>query len=124
MKQPTQTMEALQLWHGILSRSLRELPYDLSSRQLAVMTTVYLTDPPHTIRNLSTRLGISKPAVCRAVDSLSMMDLIKRKKDEDDRRNVFIQRTISGSVFLSDFADIIIKECAVDAPALDSAIVA
>ena len=114
MKQPTQTMEALGLWHNILARSLRELPYDLSSRQLAVMTTVYLTDPPHTIRSLSGRLGVSKPAICRAVDNLSMMDRIKRKKDEDDRRNVFIQRTISGSVFLSDFADIIIKECAVD----------
>lgn len=110
MKTPTHTMEALTLWHHILSRSLRELPYDLSSRQLAVMTTVYLTEPPHTIRSLSSRLGVSKPAICRAVDSLSMLDLIKRKKDEEDRRNVFIQRTIAGSVFLSDFGDIIMSE--------------
>lgn len=112
MKAPQHTLEALGLWHTILSRSLKELPYDLSSRQMAVMTSVYLTEPPHTIRNLADRLSISKPAICRAVDSLSMMDLIKRKKDPEDGRNVFIQRTVTGSVFLSDMADIIVQEFA------------
>lgn len=112
MSQPQHTMDALHMWHRILSRSLKELPYDLSSRQMAVLSSVYLTEPPHTIRNLSERLGISKPAICRAVDTLSMMELIKRKKDEADKRNVFIQRTINGSVFLSDFGDIIREECA------------
>lgn len=108
--QPAHTMDALNLWHRITTRALKELPYDLSARQMAVLGTVYLTDPPHTVRNLSERLGISKPAICRAVDTLSMMELIKRKKDEEDRRNVFIQRTVSGSVFLSDFADLILAE--------------
>lgn len=110
MSQPTHTMDALALWHRIVSRALVDLPYDLSARQMAVLTTVYLSEPPHTIRNLSERLGISKPAICRAVDTLSVMDLIKRKKDDEDRRNVFIQRTITGSVFLSDFGDIILSE--------------
>lgn len=110
MMQAEHTLGALRLWHEIVSSSLRELPYDLSARQMAVMTTVYLTPPPHTIRSLSDNLGVSKPAICRAVDTLSMMDLIKRKKDEEDRRNVFIQRTVNGSVFLSDLADIILRE--------------
>lgn len=91
-------------------RSMRELPHDLSGRQMAIMLTVYLIPPPHTVRSLSEHLDISKPAVCRALDALSTMDLIRRKKDEDDRRNVFIQRTISGSVFLRDAADIIAHE--------------
>jgi len=108
--QNNQTLEALNLWHNITCASLRDLPYDLSARQVAVLTTVYLTKGPHTIRSLSEGLNVSKPAICRAVDTLSMMDLIKRKKDDDDRRNVFIQRTISGSVFLSDMADIILRE--------------
>ncbi len=108
--QNNQTLQALNLWHDITSASLQELPYDLSARQMAVMTTVYLTPPPHTICSLSEGLKVSKPAICRAVDTLSMMNLIKRKKDEDDRRNVFIQRTVSGSVFLSDLADIIMRE--------------
>lgn len=91
-------------------RSMKELPHDLSTRQMAIMLTVYLIQPPHTVRSLAERLGISKPAICRALDALSAMDLIRRKKDEDDRRNVFIQRTISGSVFLRDAADIMATE--------------
>jgi DNA-binding MarR family transcriptional regulator len=110
MNQPLHTIDALQLWRRITVSALNELPEDLSSRQMAVMTSVYLTEPPHTIRNLSERLNISKPAVCRAVDGLSMMGLIKRKKDESDGRNVFIQRTVQGSVYLSDLADIMLRE--------------
>ncbi|MCI5050392.1 MAG: MarR family winged helix-turn-helix transcriptional regulator [Rickettsiales bacterium] len=132
MTEVPNTIDALNLWHRIISRTLKELPYDLSARQMAVLGTVYLTDPPHTVRNLSERLNISKPAICRAVDTLSMMELIKRKKDEQDRRNVFIQRTVNGSVFLSDFGDLILSELSdnapdshqVDAPAIDRARVA
>ena len=71
-----------------------------------------MTPPPHTIRSLAETLTISKPAICRAIDTLSALDLIRRKKDEDDRRNVFLQRTINGSVFLRDFADLIVQETA------------
>ena len=69
-----------------------------------------MTPPPHTIRSLAETLTISKPAICRAIDTLSALDLIRRKKDEQDRRNVFSQRTINGSVFLRDFADLIVQE--------------
>lgn len=90
-------------------RSLRELPYDLSQRQLGVLLTVYMAPPPHTIRSLAQQLNVSKPAICRAVDALSLLDLVRRKKDEQNRRNVLLQRTINGSVFLRDFADIIVQ---------------
>jgi DNA-binding MarR family transcriptional regulator len=106
----TNTQDALKLWHRVTTRALRELPYDLSQRQTAVLLTVYMAPAPHTVRNLSDRLNISKPAVCRALDALSALDLIRRKKDEEDRRNVFIQRTVNGSVFLRDFADLIVQE--------------
>lgn len=103
------TQDALALWQRVTARSLRELPYDLSQRQIGVLLNVYMTPPPHTIRSLSEQLSVSKPAICRAVDTLSGLDLVRRKKDEDDRRNVFLQRTINGSVFLRDFADIIVQ---------------
>ena len=103
------TSDALTLWHQTITRSLRELPYDLSQRQIGVLLSVYMSPPPHTIRSISETLDISKPAICRAIDALSMLDLIRRKKDEADRRNVFLQRTINGSVFLRDFADIIVQ---------------
>jgi len=107
------TQDALGLWQRVVSSSLRELPYDLSQRQTAVLLAVYMTPPPHTIRNLSSNLNVSKPAICRAVDVLSKLDLVRRKKDEDDRRNVFLQRTVNGSVFLRDFADLIVREASI-----------
>lgn len=106
------TMEALGLWHRVNSDAMRLLSYDLSSRQTAILMSVYLQPGPHTVKGLSGQFSISKAAVCRAVDALSAMDLVKRKKDAADKRNVFIQRTINGSVFLSDFADIIMKQTA------------
>lgn len=112
------TQDALKLWQRVTSRSLRELPYDLSQRQTGVLLTVYMSPPPHTIRSLAELLNVSKPAICRAVDALSALDLVRRKKDDEDRRNVFLQRTVSGSVFLRDFADIIVQESMLAAPAV------
>ena len=110
MTDPLTTQNALKLWQRVTMRSLRELPYDLSQRQIGVLLTVYMMPAPHTIRSLAELLNVSKPAICRAVDTLSALDLIKRKKDDEDRRNVFLQRTINGSVFLRDFADLIVNE--------------
>lgn len=110
MNEALNTQDALKLWQRVVTRSLRELPYDLSQRQFGVLLTVYMLAGPHTIRSLSEQLNVSKPAVCRAVDALSALDLIRRKKDEDDRRNVLLQRTVNGSVFLRDFADVIVQE--------------
>ena len=104
------SQEALRFWQRVTSRSLRELPYDLSQRQIGVLLAVYMTPPPHTVRSLADALMVSKPAICRAIDALSALDLLRRKKDEEDRRQVYLQRTINGSVFLRDFADILLQE--------------
>ena len=80
---------------------------DLSARQLAILLTVYLTPPPHTVRGLAASLGVSKPAITRALDTLGALDLLKRRRDEADRRNVLVQRTVKGSVYLRDFADLV-----------------
>lgn len=101
-------VEALALWHGVVLQSVRKAAPDLSQRQLAVMLNVYLTPPPHTVRGLAERLNVSKPAITRALDTLGRLGLIKRKRDPEDRRNVLVQRTVKGSVFLSDFADTIL----------------
>lgn len=120
MTDTSTTQTILNHWQRVISRSLRELPYDLSQRQLGVLLTVYTAPPPHTIRSLADQLNISKPAICRAVDTLSALDLIRRKKDEQDRRNVFLARTINGSVFLRDFADIISQETMGTSPTSDA----
>ena len=107
MQQEINNLDALNIWRHATKMTLKDLPYDLSSRQMGILLTVYLAEPPHTIKSLSEELSISKPAICRAVDALSGLELIKRKRDESDKRNVFVQRTLQGTHFLSDFADVI-----------------
>lgn len=101
-------VEALDLWRGAIVESVRRDAPDLSARQMALLLTVYLTPPPHTVRGLAQTLNVSKPAITRAVDRLSEYGLVKRKVDDNDRRSVLIQRTVKGSVFLREFGDIIV----------------
>ncbi|MEI6557039.1 MAG: MarR family transcriptional regulator [Rhodospirillaceae bacterium] len=107
---------ALGLWRKALVASVRRDGPDLSARQMALLLTVYLCEPPHTVRGLAIILNISKPAVTRALDRLSVLGFIRRKRDTEDRRNVLVQRTVQGSVFLSEFSDMVVEAGAV-APA-------
>lgn len=100
-------LQALDLWRRAIVTGVRRDAPDLSARQMALLLSVYLTPPPHTVRGLAEALKISKPAVTRAVDRLGEHDFVRRKKDEDDRRSVFIQRTVRGSVFLREYGEII-----------------
>lgn len=102
-------IRALSFWHGVTATALKQMPLDLSARQTAVLLNVYLMPPPHSIKGLADELMISKPAVCRAVDALEKSKLVKRIRDRQDKRNVLIQRTVKGSVYLSEFADIILS---------------
>ncbi|MBM3568006.1 MAG: MarR family transcriptional regulator [Alphaproteobacteria bacterium] len=99
--------EALEMWRGTLVESVRRDGPDLSARQMAVLMMVYLDPPPHTVRGLAERLRVGKPAVTRALDTLAKFDLVRRKVDELDRRSVLVQRTVPGSVWLSEFADLV-----------------
>jgi DNA-binding MarR family transcriptional regulator len=99
--------QALDLWREVTLASVRSEKPDLTSRQLAVLMTVYLGPPPHTVRGLAEILDVTKPAISRALDTLERYELVRRKRDEHDLRNVLVQRTVKGSVFLSEFADTI-----------------
>lgn len=59
------------------------------------------------MRGLAEVLKISKPAITRALDRLSDIELVRRKPDEQDRRSVLIQHTVRGSVFLREFVELI-----------------
>lgn len=106
----SKTMRALAFWHGVNSAALRKMPVDLSSRQTAVLLNVYLAGQLHSVKSLAEELSISKPAICRAIDALEKAKLVKRSRDKQDKRNVFLQRTVKGSVYLSEFADIILGQ--------------
>lgn len=99
------TQQALNAWRAALVQSVRGDGPDLSSRQMSLLLTVYLVSDQHTVRGLAALLGVSKPAVTRAIDALSTLGFLRRAPDPRDRRSVLVQRTVKGSVFLSEFAD-------------------
>ena len=101
--------QALDLWRRSVVRSVRNDSPDFSARQMAVLLTVYLTPQPHTVRGLAAELNISKPAITRALDRLGEFGLARRKPDETDRRSIEVQRTVKGSVFLSEFSEMVIR---------------
>lgn len=98
---------SLALWHQVTLNTLHAQGPDLSARQMALLLTVYLEETPHTVRGLAQQLRVSKPAVTRALDRLCDLGLLRRKTDDMDRRSVLIQRTVKGSVYLSEFGDAI-----------------
>ena len=99
---------ALDLWRRTIVSSVRLDAPDLTARQMSLLLTVYLVPPPHTVRGLADALKISKPAITRAIDRLSDMDLVRRKTDDEDRRSVLVQRTVKGSVFLREYGELIV----------------
>ncbi len=102
-------LQALDFWRRAIVDSVRRDAPDLSARQMALLLTIYLVPPPHTVRGSADALKISKPAVTRALDRLSELGLVRRKPDENDRRSVLIQRTVKGSVFLREYGELIVS---------------
>ena len=76
---------------------------DLTNRQIALMLLVYLTPGPHTVRGLASLLGVSKPVITRALNTLGALGYLRRVRDEADRRNVFVAKTNTGQDFLDGF---------------------
>ena len=113
--------EALELWHRVNLGSVLSAAPDLSARQMAILTTVYMEAGPHTVRSLAQRLDITISPVTRALDTLGRHSLVDRGPDPADKRSVLVHRTAQGSRFLSDFAERIrIEAQALKTPKLNS----
>jgi DNA-binding MarR family transcriptional regulator len=105
------TEEALKLLYEISLGLVREnkpnaVP-DFTVRQLAILLTIYLEKPPHTVRGLAGKLGVTKPVITRALDALGKSSIVSRRRDEKDRRNVIIQRTVKGSLTVESLGDMV-----------------
>ncbi|MCX5496309.1 MarR family transcriptional regulator [Kaistia dalseonensis] len=101
--------QALRLWHDVTFDLVRAGGHDLSARQMAVLLTVYLDMPPHTVRGLAAKLGVTKPAITRALDTMGRLGLLTRHRDATDKRNVIIQRTVAGALAVEQLGDWIIE---------------
>ncbi len=107
MFHPLSTGQALHLWHDVGLSQVRDDEPDLSLRQITILLTIYLETPPHTVRGLAAKLNVSKPVITRALDTMGKLELVTRKRDETDRRNVLIQRTVKGSLYLERLGDLV-----------------
>lgn len=90
-------------WMKALIGYVRSGQPDLTNRQMALLLLVYLTPGPHTVRGLARVLGVSKPVITRALNTLGALGYLRRERDQDDRRNVFVAQTDTGAVFLEGF---------------------
>jgi DNA-binding MarR family transcriptional regulator len=104
--------QALRLWQQVLLEEVRDDAPDLTARQMAILLTIYLDPPPHTIRGLAARLGVTKPVITRALDTMGALKLVSRHRDELDRRNVLVRRTVEGALYVERFGDAIIAKAA------------
>ena len=102
--------QALRLWHDVGLGIVRSGAPDLSSRQITILLTIYMETPPHTVRGLAAKLNVTKPVITRALDTMGSLDLVSRRRDDSDRRNVVVQRTVQGSLYLERFSDLIIEK--------------
>lgn len=94
---------SLTRWMRALIGYVRSGEPDLTNRQMALLMLVYLTPGPHTVRGLALVLGVSKPVVTRALNTLGALGYLRRERDQDDRRNIFVVRTSNGTDFLEGF---------------------
>lgn len=102
--------QALGLWHRVALHQVEDNAPDLTLRQMTILLHIYLVPPPHTVRGLAGVLGVTKPVITRALDSMGAMGLVDRARDDKDRRNVVIKRTVAGALYLEKFGDLIIDE--------------
>lgn len=94
--------QLLGMFSGWITELVKQESPDLTARQLAIFLTCYLDNDAQTVRGLAANLGISKPAVSRALDRLASSELIRRKDDPVDRRSILVQRTRTGHGFLGE----------------------
>jgi DNA-binding MarR family transcriptional regulator len=100
--------QALRLWQQVMLSQVRGDAADLTMRQAAILLTVYLDPPPHTVRGLAARLDVTKPVITRALDTMGALKLVSRHRDEKDRRNVLVKRTVEGALYVERIGDDII----------------
>jgi DNA-binding MarR family transcriptional regulator len=102
--------QALRLWQQVTLSEVRDDAPDLTVRQAAILLTIYLDPPPHTVRGLAARLNVTKPVITRALDSMGALKLVSRHRDELDKRNVLVRRTVEGALYVERLGDVIIAK--------------
>jgi len=92
----------LPLWH-ITRTQIRELAtseYGITSTQFHTIRRISRGDG--SVSALADCMHVSRPNVSRAVDELVQKDLVSRKRDPEDRRNIHLTLTEKGEQMIKD----------------------
>lgn len=103
-------LQALTLLRTLSLEQVRDEMPDLTTRQAAILLTIYLEPPPHTVRGLAAKLNVTKPVITRALDTMGALELVSRHRDEKDRRNVLVKRTVAGALYVEKLGDLVIAK--------------
>lgn len=103
-------LQALTLLRTLSLEQVRDEMPDLTTRQTAILLTIYLEPPPHTVRGLAAKLNVTKPVITRALDTMGALELVSRHRDEKDRRNVLAKRTVAGALYVERLGDLVIAK--------------
>ncbi len=66
--------------------------------------------PAYLLSGLAATLNVGKPAITRALDTLSRLGFVQRRRDPKDGRNVFVERTEKGDAFLEQLGATILQD--------------
>ncbi|WP_266018147.1 MarR family transcriptional regulator [Brucella intermedia] len=103
-------LQALTLLRSLSLEQVRDEMPDLTTRQTAILLTIYLEPPPHTVRGLAAKLNVTKPVITRALDTMGALEFVSRHRDEKDRRNVLVKRTVAGALYVEKLGDLVIAK--------------
>jgi DNA-binding MarR family transcriptional regulator len=53
---------------------------------------------------------VTKPVITRALDTMGRMELLQRRRDPADRRNVVVQRTVKGALYVERIGDLVVAK--------------
>lgn len=77
--------QALRLWQQVALSEVQDRAPDLTVRQAAILLTIYLDPPPHTVRGLAAKLNVTKPVITRALDTMGALKLVSRHRDQREQ---------------------------------------
>src|SRR5690606_22999296 len=103
-------LQALTLLKTLSLEQMRDQMPDLTTRQAAILLTIYLEPPPHALRGLAAKLDVTKPVITRALDTMGLLDRVSRHRDEKDKRNVLVKRTVAGALYDERLGDLVIAK--------------
>lgn len=77
----------------------------VNATSIQILTLLGFIDKKLLVHNLAALVDVSNPCISRNCDALETMGLIKRTRDPEDRRKVFVTLTARGNRLLTEMVE-------------------